>query len=62
MSNSSFVSVTVPAHQNNYTIGRSGKNIEIITIHHMASVLTAEECGKIFQDETRNSSSHYGIG
>ena len=62
MSNSSLVSVTVPAHKNNYNVGRDGKNIEIITIHHMGGVLTAEECGKIFQDETRNLSSHYGIG
>ncbi len=62
MSNSSLVNVTVPAHQNNYTVGRNGKNIEIITIHHMASILNAEECGKLFQDETRNASSHYGIG
>ena len=62
MSNSSLVSVTVPAHANNYVVGRNGRKIEIITIHHMASVLTAEECGKLFQDETRNSSSHYGIG
>ena len=62
MSNSSFVNVTVPAHPNNYTAGRSEKNIEIITIHHMAGILTAEECGKLFQDETRNASSHYGIG
>ena len=62
MSNSSLVNVTVPAHPNNYTVGRSGKNIEIITIHHMAGVLTAEECGKIFQNESRKASSHYGIG
>ena len=62
MSNSSLVNVTIPAHQNNYTVGRSGKNIEIITIHHMAGILTAEECGKLFQNETRNASSHYGIG
>lgn len=62
MSNSSLVNVTVPAHLNNYTVGRSGKNIEIITIHHMAGVLSAEECGKIFQNETRKASSHYGIG
>lgn len=62
MSNSSLVNVTVPAHKNNYTVGRSGKNIEIITIHHMVGVLTAEECGRIFQDEIRNASSHYGIG
>lgn len=62
MSNSSLVNVTIPAHQNNYTVGRSEKNIEIITIHHMAGILTAEECGKLFQDETRKASSHYGIG
>ena len=52
MSNSNLVSVTVPAHANNYTVDRSGRNIEIITIHHMTSVLTDEECGKLFQDET----------
>ena len=62
MSNSSLVNVIVRAHPNNYTVGRSGKNIEIITIHHMAGILTAEECGKIFQNETRKASSHYGIG
>jgi len=28
----------------------------------MAGILSAEECGKIFQDETTNTSSHYGIG
>ena len=62
MSNSSLVNIAVPSHPNNYTVGRNGKKIEIITIHHMAGVLTAEECGKIFQNETRNASSHYGIG
>ena len=62
MSNSNLVNVTVPAHPNNYTVGRNENNIEIITIHHMASILTAEECGKIFQNETRKASSHYGIG
>ena len=29
MSNSSLVSITVPAHANNYAVGRSGRNIEI---------------------------------
>lgn len=28
MSNSSLVNVKVPAHSNNYTIGRSGRKIE----------------------------------
>jgi len=62
MSNSNLVNITVPANQNNYGVGRNGKNIEIITIHHMAGVLTAEECGRIFQDGSRKLSSHYGIG
>ena len=50
MSNSSLVNV--PAHTNNHVVGRNGRKFEIITIHHMASVLAAEECGKLFQDET----------
>lgn len=62
MSNSRLVSVKVPANKNNYSVGRGGKKIEIITIHHMGGVLTAEECGRIFQDEKRKASSHYGIG
>ena len=62
MSNSNLVNIKVPANQNNYGVGRNGKNIEIITIHHMAGVLTAKECGRIFQDGSRKLSSHYGIG
>ena len=62
MSNSNLVNVKVPAHSNNYTVGRSGRTIEMITIHHMSGILTAEECGRIFQDGNRKASSHYGIG
>lgn len=62
MSKSSLVNVEVPAYGGNYTKGRSGKKIEAITIHHMAGVLSAEQCGKIFQKAGRNGSSHYGIG
>lgn len=62
MSNSSLVDVKVPAHTSNYSKGRSGRKIEMITIHHMAGVLTVEQCGKIFQKKGRNGSSHYGIG
>lgn len=61
MSNSNLVQVNVPAYSGNYTKGRS-KKIEKITIHHMASVLTAEECGAIFQRVGRKGSSNYGIG
>lgn len=62
MSNSSLVDVKVPAYSGNYTKGRSGKKIKKIAIHHMAGVLTAKECGKIFQKVGRKGSSHYGIG
>ena len=62
MSKSSLVQVVVPADESNYTKGRSGRNIEAITIHHMAGRLTAEQCGKIFQAKGRYGSSHYGVG
>ena len=35
MSNSSLVNVNVPAYSGNYTVGRSGRKVEAITIHHM---------------------------
>ena len=62
MSKSSLVDVNVPAYAGNFTYGRSGRSIEAITIHHMAGVLTAEQCGAIFQQVGRYGSSHYGIG
>ncbi len=62
MSNSTLVQVKVPAYKGNYTKGRSGKKIEAVTIHHMAGVMTAEQCGAIFQRVGREGSSHYGIG
>lgn len=61
MSNSSLATVRVPAHLSNYTKGRNTK-ITDITIHHMAGVLSAEQCGGIFARAGRNGSSHYGIG
>lgn len=61
MSNSALVTVRVPAHPSNYTKGRNTK-ITDITIHHMAGVLSAEQCGGIFARAGRNGSSHYGIG
>ena len=62
MSNSSLVNVKVPAYSGNYTVGRSGRKIEAITIHHMAGILSVEQCGNIFQKVGRCGSSHYGIG
>ena len=51
-----------PAYAGNYTVGRSGRKIEAITIHHMAGVLSAKQCGDIFKTVGRCGSSHYGIG
>lgn len=62
MSKSSLTQIIVPADEGNYTKGRSGRNIEAITIHHMAGRLTAEQCGRIFQAKGRYGSSHYGVG
>ena len=62
MSNSKLVSIEVPAYEGNYSKGRSGRKIEQICLHHMAGRLTAEQCGKIFQQVGRYGSSHYGIG
>lgn len=62
MSNSKLVSIEVPAYEGNYSKGRSGRKIEQICLHHMAGRLTAEQCGRIFQQVGRYGSSHYGIG
>lgn len=62
MSNSSLITATYKAHSNNYSTGRSGRKIEKVTIHHMAGVLTAKQCGSIFQNGNRQASSNYGIG
>ena len=62
MRNSSLITATYKAHSNNYSVGRSGRKIEKVTIHHMAGVLTAKQCGSIFQNGSRSASSNYGIG
>ncbi len=62
MSNSNLINVRVPASASNYSVGRSGRTIDKIALHHMASVLTAEQCGSIFAKAGRGASSNYGIG
>ena len=62
MSYSSLISGVVPASINNYTQGRRGYKICKITPHHMAGRLTGEQCGRIFQNGSRQASSNYGIG
>lgn len=61
MSKSPLTDIVVEADSSNYTSGRYS-DISEITIHHMAGVLSAQECGWIFQRPGRNGSSHYGIG
>ena len=61
MSNSSLAKEKYPAYTGNYTKGRNTK-ISEICIHHMAGVLSAKQCGAIFQAKGRNGSSNYGIG
>lgn len=62
MSNSSLATKKYMAHRNNYSTGRSGRKIEKVTIHHMAGVLSAKQCGSIFQNGSRGASANYGIG
>ena len=62
MSNSSLVNIRVPADASNYSGSAYRKPITNVTLHHMAGVLTAEACGKIFARKGRGGSAHYGIG
>ena len=61
MGYSSLTNNWIPAHSSNYTPGRQ-KPIRCITIHHMAGNLSIEQCGALWQNPSRNGSSHYGIG
>lgn len=62
MSKSSLATKSVLASTSNYTQGRKGYKICKITPHHMAGVLSAEACGKLFQNPSRQASANYGIG
>lgn len=62
MAHSSLATIPVPAHSGNYTKGRGGNKINHITVHHMAGVMSAEQCGAIFARAGRGGSAHYGIG
>lgn len=50
----------VPAHTNNYGVGRVGNKIEYIVMHWIVGTL--ESAGVTFQSPTRKASAHYGIG
>lgn len=62
MGKSSFATIFVPAYSGNYTQGRRGNKISKITVHHMAGVMSATQCGALWQRKGRRGSSHYGIG
>lgn len=61
MSYSKLTSVIVPASTKNYTKGRTSKITEVC-IHHCASIISAENIGKLWQNPKRRGSSTYGIG
>ncbi len=62
MANSSLVSVTVKANSSNYSGSGSRKKITNVCLHHMAGILTAQQCGNIFARKGRGGSAHYGVG
>lgn len=62
MSYSNLAAAKYAANTSNYTQGRRGYKICKFTPHHMAGILTAKQCGAIFQRANRNASSNYGIG
>ena len=62
MVKSNLATEVVEASSSNYSSGRSGYKVCKITPHHMAGVLSAKQCGYIFQQPNRQASSNYGIG
>lgn len=60
--NSSLVNVVIPASESNFTYGRSGRSLRKVTIHHCAGVMSCESIGYLWQNPSRECSSHYGIG
>ena len=62
MARSPLASAIYQADGSNYTAGRGGNPINHITVHHMGGVLSAQQCGAIFQRRGRRGSAHYGIG
>lgn len=59
---SKLIRSQVLASGSNYTNGRKGHKICKITPHHMAGVLSGEQCARIFQNPNRQASANYCIG
>lgn len=62
MIKSELTNKIVEANANNYTQGRRGYKVCKITPHHMAGVLSGEQCAKMFQNANRQASANYCIG
>lgn len=62
MAKSPLATATYPAAAGNFTKGRPQGKPDHITVHHMAGVLSAKQCGGIFQKAGRKASASYGIG
>lgn len=58
MSNSPLIDCTITSPN---CCARTAK-IDTITIHHMATNFTVEQCGREFQNPTRCASANYGVG
>ena len=58
---SPLVTSFIPAASSNYMVGRNGRQISEITIHHMAGNMSVQRLGAMWQDSTRGASSHYGV-
>lgn len=61
MAFSSLINKEVIADSSNYSHYRDGSVCKI-TPHHMAGVLTGEQCARLFQDGSKNASANYCIG
>lgn len=59
---SNLIRSQVLASSSNYTNGRKSYKICKITPHHMAGVLSGEQCARIFQNPNRQASANYCIG
>ena len=62
MSYSNMTWEYIPASPSNYTQGRKGYKVCKITPHHMAGVLTGQQCANLFQNPNRKASANYCIG
>ena len=62
MIKSPLTNSVVEANSSNYSSGRSGYRVCKITPHHMAGILTGEQCARLFQSYGRQASANYCIG